>query len=54
MEQRKQQQQEQNVPPSKPEGKLQFRADTGTALYPGALGLKEENQGPGPSIRPSV
>lgn len=48
MEQRKQQQQEQNSPPSKPDEQLQFRADTGTALYPGTLGLKEEDQSPGP------
>lgn len=41
MEQRKQQQQEQNAPPSKPEGQLQFRADAGTGSGPWTLGLKE-------------
>ncbi|XP_016834301.2 nucleobindin-1 isoform X1 [Cricetulus griseus] len=42
MEQRKQQQQEQNVPPSKPEGKLQFRADTGDAPVPAPAGDQKD------------
>lgn len=45
MEQRKQQQQEQNAPPSKPEGQLQFRADTGTGSGPCTLDLKEQAWG---------
>lgn len=51
MEQRKQQQQEQSAPPSRPDGQLRFRPDTGMALYPRTLGPKEADQGPGPYVR---
>lgn len=45
MEQRKQQQQqEQNAPPSKPDGQLQFHADTGTDSVPWDSGSDREGQ----------
>ncbi|OBS60355.1 hypothetical protein A6R68_08507, partial [Neotoma lepida] len=42
MEQRKQQQREQDAPPSKPDGQLQFRADTDDAPVPAPAGDQKD------------